>query len=255
MGWVIVLHAAGVVPTETVSVVFDPTLAGGAGVGTGTGLLVDRDLDNRLRQISGLTALLPSRIPLDEDQTRLVGQIIKLTRETARLVNNLVYLHELESGTTMLREPLDLGPLLGDLVERYQPAAIRRGVSLKLHAQLLPPMPGYAPAIGRALQNLLENAIKYTPSGGTIMVGVDEQENQAEITVSDTGIGLWPRDLGLVFNRFYRVINPQNQETPSAGLGLAVVKAVAEAHGGRAWATSTLGQGSVFGLTLPLFEG
>ena len=257
IGWVIVLHtldaaraaAGGPLPNslpagnEAASLPAPPAEAG---------IPVDQDLDNRLRTLSGLTAMLPNRIALDEDQTRYVGQIIKLTRETARLVNNLVYLNGIEHHPGFTTTPgVNLNDLLREVVEKFAPLATRKGVSLTLDA-----MPGVqaavnATAVQRAVQYLVDNAIKYTPAGGTIVLRLDAYPTEIQITVSDTGIGLWPRDTGLVFNRFYRVINQQNQDVPSGGLGLAVVKAVAERHGGRTWVESTLGQGSTFGIALP----
>ena len=216
---------------------------------------VDHDLDNRLRTISGLTALLPSRVPLDDDQHRYVHQIIKLTRETARMVNNLVYLNQLESGPAGAMMPIPLHILVGESVEKFAAAARRKGVSLTLEAAPLLQGAGHVSALQRALHNLVENAIKYTPAGGSIQVRLDGGPGEVQMTVSDTGIGLWPRDVALVFNRFYRVVNGPNNDLASAGLGLAVVKAVAAQHGGRAWARSTLGTGSVFGLAWPLAGG
>ena len=259
-GWVIVLRpldAAGV-GRITGPLPITPELDGRqeqGSLGSTTSFPIDQDLDNRLRTISGLTALLPSRVPLDDDQHRYVHQIIKLTRETARMVNNLVYLNQLETRPGFDTVPIPLNTLVGEIVEKFQAAAIRKGTALTVEATADVQAAVHVSALQRALHNLVENANKYTPAGGSIVVRLMGAPDEAQITVTDTGIGLWPRDVALVFNRFYRVVNGTNSDTPSAGLGLAVVKAVAEGHGGRAWATSTLGAGSVFGLAVPVRMG
>ncbi len=255
-GWVIVLRALDTTRldepiTDQVRILVEPERAQGP-ASSDASFPIDQDLDNRLRTISGLTALLPSRVPLDDDQTRYVHQIIKLTRETARMVNNLVYLNQAENRSRLDTTHVPLAPLIGEIVEKFQAAAGRKGATLTLEAASDVQAAIQVSTLQRALHNLIENAIKYTPAGGSIVVRLACTADEVQITVTDSGIGLWPRDVALVFNRFYRVVNPTNNETPSAGLGLAVVKAVAEQHGGRAWATSTLGAGSVFGIALPL---
>jgi signal transduction histidine kinase/DICT domain-containing protein len=252
-GWVLVLQSLDAARAAVASAPAPGDVEGAASAMTliESSFAVDQDLDNRLRTISGLTALLPSRVALDEDQNRYVYQIIKLTRETARMVNNLVYLNTLEARDSFETAPVALDRLLAETMEKFRATATRKGVTLTLDPvpDLQPAING--PAVQRAVQNLIENAIKYTPAGGTVRLAVEATAAEVRLLVRDTGIGLWPRDLALVFNRFYRVINQPNNDTPSAGLGLAVVKAVAERHGGRAWAESSLGEGSVFGLGLP----
>jgi two-component system sensor histidine kinase VicK len=109
-----------------------------------------------------------------------------------------------------------------------------------------------AKRIEQVLRNLLHNAIKYSPDGGTITVQGRGDESQLLVWVSDQGVGIPAQDLERVFERFYRVENEVTQRTRGAGLGLAVCRGVVEAHGGHIWAESAPGEGSKFYFTLPV---
>ena len=122
-------------------------------------------------------------------------------------------------------------------------------------------------ALGHVLSNLLTNAVKYSPGGGTISVELAGDEAVADdgavVRVRDQGIGIAPEHVGRIFERFYRVPsqvrptfrNPHTARQSGAGLGLAVCKAIVEAHGGRMWVESEPGQGSTFSFTVPLAGG
>jgi two-component system phosphate regulon sensor histidine kinase PhoR len=102
------------------------------------------------------------------------------------------------------------------------------------------------------LQNLLDNAIQYTPPGGRISVGAELCEREAVITVADTGIGIPLADQERIFERFYRVDAARSREAGGTGLGLSIAKHIVEAHGGRLWVESTVGRGSKFFFSIPL---
>ena len=99
--------------------------------------------------------------------------------------------------------------------------------------------------------NLLSNAIKYSPQGGEIVVGGRADAKEVRIWVSDQGIGIAPAEQSKIFEHFYRVDNASTRKTQGAGLGLFLVKAVIEAHGGRVWVDSQPGKGSQFNFTIP----
>ena len=105
--------------------------------------------------------------------------------------------------------------------------------------------------IQRMLSNLLDNAIKYTPSGGTVTVSLPEKDAQVLVSVKDTGCGISPSDLPRIFERFYRC--DQSRSQAGIGLGLSLARAIARAHGGEITATSIPNQGSTFTATLPKF--
>jgi PAS domain S-box-containing protein len=107
-------------------------------------------------------------------------------------------------------------------------------------------------ALGHVFSNLLTNAVKYTPHGGAITVEVAQQDDEAVVRVRDEGIGIAPEHIEYLFERFYRVPNEATAQQGGVGLGLPVCKALVEAHGGRIWVESRVGEGSVFGFTVPL---
>jgi two-component system phosphate regulon sensor histidine kinase PhoR len=102
------------------------------------------------------------------------------------------------------------------------------------------------------LQNLLDNAIQYTSQGGHIRVTADAGDRDAVVTVADTGIGIPLADQERIFERFYRVDAARSREAGGTGLGLSIAKHIVEAHGGRLWVESTVGQGSRFSFSIPL---
>lgn len=162
------------------------------------------------------------------------------------------------SGIGLRRDALRLAPVdLATLVERAAETARsdagRAGV--EIGTRLAEPcLPGRADEVRlrQALDNLLSNAVKYTPEGGTVTLTLERDGDDAVIAVADTGIGIEPRELDKVFERFYRTPALRGSHLSGHGIGLAVVKAVAEAHGGTATVRSIPGQGSTFTLRLPL---
>ena len=104
------------------------------------------------------------------------------------------------------------------------------------------------------MANLVDNAIKYTPEGGKVTVGLDVQDQQAVINVADSGIGIAPDDQVRLFEKFYRIKRRDTADIPGTGLGLAIVKSIIERHGGRVWVESELDKGSTFHVLLPLGE-
>jgi two-component system, OmpR family, phosphate regulon sensor histidine kinase PhoR len=102
------------------------------------------------------------------------------------------------------------------------------------------------------LINLIDNAIKYTPEGGTIAIEAETVEKHVEIRISDTGIGILSKEIPRIFERFYRVDRARSREIGGTGLGLSIVKHIVEAHGGKVAVESQIGKGSRFVMTLPM---
>jgi signal transduction histidine kinase len=102
------------------------------------------------------------------------------------------------------------------------------------------------------LQNLLDNAIQYTPEGGHIRVSADLRNREAVVTVTDTGIGIPTSDQERIFERFYRVDAARSREAGGTGLGLSIAKHIVEAHGGHLWVDSVIGEGSKFSFSIPI---
>lgn len=179
---------------------------------------------------------------------RIDGEVDRLTR----LVEGLLELSRIEfGGTEMRKAPLDYGALLQEAVERMQPQANKRALSLLLEAPPdLPTLVGDAERLQRAVINLIDNAIKFTPAGGRVRVSASVQGDSIVTYVADTGMGIAPEDQPRVFERFYKA--DRARSSAGAGLGLAIVKHIVQAHGGQISLKSQLGLGSTFTFTLPI---
>jgi len=154
-----------------------------------------------------------------------------------------------ESGVnTFSAEEIELTALVQEACDLFSVIAEDKGVSLQCDLPEKIRLSGDTRMIQRMLSNLLDNAIKYTPSGGTVSVSLGETDDHRVISVKDTGIGISPRDLPRIFERFYRCDQSRSQE--GIGLGLSLARAIARAHGGDITATSFPNQGTTFTVTL-----
>ncbi len=175
----------------------------------------------------------------------------------ARLVADLQELSLVEAGQLALeRRPTDLAQLCRQVVAAMEPQAAGLGVALTVgRADEGATSLADADRIGQVLRNLVANALRYTGAGGSVTVECSRQGSgpapRVTISVQDTGAGISPEDLPHVFERFYRGEKSRSRSTGGAGLGLAIARHLVEAHGGRIWAESTLGQGSTFYVELP----
>ncbi|MDP3880205.1 MAG: ATP-binding protein, partial [Dehalococcoidales bacterium] len=169
------------------------------------------------------------------------------------LIGDLRDLSLAESGQMKLNlAPTDLASLVRRLVSRYEIKAGEKGVQLKTgEAGSVPEVNADPARMEQVIANLLTNAIRHTPAGGSITATVAEIKEGIEITVADTGEGITPADLPLIFERFYRSGSSRSRKEGGTGLGLAIVKQMVEAHHGRVWAESEPGKGSIFHVLLP----
>jgi two-component system phosphate regulon sensor histidine kinase PhoR len=168
-----------------------------------------------------------------------------------QMVEELMELSRIESGVLPLSvAPTNIAGLLSEAVERLRPQAERKDITLSLDVDGAIEFPVDGRRIEHAIVNLVHNAIKFTPEGGSVAVTAERQPDALEIKVSDTGIGIASEDLTRIFERFYKV--DQARAGIGSGLGLAVVKHTVEAHGGSVHAESGRGRGSTFKITVPL---
>ena len=180
-----------------------------------------------------------------------------LTRHSKRLnalVEDLLILARLESGPQELEiEMIDVAHFFGELARDWKFFAAKKGVTLKLDvARDLPPLPGDSHRIGQVFSNLFDNALKYTPDGGTITLGAALAGDMMELWVKDTGQGILSSHLPHIFERFYRADKARTREIGGTGLGLSIVKHIAKVHGGSVEAESAFGKGTTIRLHLPL---
>ncbi len=179
---------------------------------------------------------------------RVVGEVDRL----AALVDDLLDLARLETGrVTLHREPLDPADLLWRAAERLRPQIERARLRLEVPVRAeLPPVYADRARIEQVLLNLIHNAIKFTPAGGTITVDAVESGPVLQVTVRDTGVGVSTEELPRVFERFYKADKARRSD--GTGLGLAIAKHIVQVHGGTIWVESAPGEGASFTFTLPL---
>jgi heavy metal sensor kinase len=173
----------------------------------------------------------------------------------SRIVEDLFILarQPIDVPLALVKEPLSLNEVVNDCIRAAQVLAARKDLHLKMDsARADLTLNGDEELLKRMLLNLLDNAVKYTPAGGEISVGVARQNGSAQIVVSDTGIGIPEAAQLHVFDRFYRVDKARSRQLGGAGLGLSIVRWIVEAHGGTIGVKSTPGQGSAFSVELPL---
>lgn len=167
------------------------------------------------------------------------------------ILNTLMDISEAETGVVQLRRaPVPLAPLLTEVAELYEDVADVKHVAISLEQKDEVTVNGDRDRLRQTFANLLDNAIKYTPAGGSVRVTVSRDADRAVVTVEDTGAGIAPEHLPRIWERLYRA-DPSRSER-GLGLGLSLVKAFVEAHGGTVEATSEPGRGSTFTVRLPM---
>ncbi|MBI5879469.1 MAG: PAS domain S-box protein [Chloroflexi bacterium] len=168
-----------------------------------------------------------------------------------KLIDNLLEASRIQAGGLKLRFGyVRLDRLARKVAGEFRTQSAKHTI-VEDFPEELPPVLGDEERLRQVVGNLLSNAIKYSPSGGTITVGGRADAGEVRLFVSDQGIGIAPGEQAKIFEHFYRVDNASTRKTQGAGLGLFLVKAVVEAHGGHIWVDSTLGKGSTFNVTLP----
>lgn len=169
------------------------------------------------------------------------------------LAQNLLELSKLESGLVLLDlRPDDLRAVVESAVQQAQPSAQRKGVALVAALPDEPIRQRHDPQrIGQVLGNLIGNAIKFTPRGGEVRVTLHATDSGAQLIVADTGVGIDPKELPLVFERFYRGAQVNESRAAGSGLGLSIVRSVVEMHNGRVTISSTPGKGTEVSVALP----
>lgn len=211
---------------------------------------ISHELRTPLAVLQGqLEGMLDGVYPRDPEHLRIA---LEETQLLARLVEDLRTLTLTESMELRLeRVPTDLAALAGEVLASFRAQAAEAGIALELEADPgLPLVELDRERFRQVLNNLLANALRYTPSGGTVRIRCAAAPRGVAVSVEDTGPGIAPADLPHVFDRFYR-----SSESRGAGLGLAIARGLVRAHGGDISAESAPGRGTAIRLTLPLAEG
>jgi len=214
---------------------------------------VSHDLRSPLTTVRGYADLVGALGPVTEQQQQALDKIRRATVQMNELIGDLLDLGKIEAGIDMQIEPCQMGEIVAEVADNLVPNATLHGLDLKVGiAPELPPVQGNAGRLRQVVANLVGNAIKYTPQGGTIHVSLGQKGKEIVLSVRDTGIGISPEDQEQLFQRFFRVRTPETEHIPGTGLGLAIVRSVVEVHGGRISVESDEGQGSTFTVALPV---
>jgi len=191
---------------------------------------------------------------VEDPDPRTLQVMLAQTERLGRLIEQLLELSRLESGELPLRrEDLALAPLVTQVLSEIEVARSDRGVAVDSELpDDLPAVDADPERLHQVLFNLLDNAVRFTPSGGAVTVSAHRQNGSVEVQVSDTGVGIPQEHLPRLFERFYRADPARSREDGGTGIGLAIARSVVEAHGGHISAMSEPGKGSVFTFDLPV---
>ncbi len=217
--------------------------------------LVSHELRTPLTSIIGYTELLTEieAENLSEQGRRFVEVIERNSRRELSLVGDLLLLTRITAGTFEIEVGrADLADLVSTTAEEAAPEAAKAGVAITLDIDDAPEIDADPHRLGQVLANLVSNAIKFTPRGGQIAIRAAGEGEHAVIAVTDTGIGIPPEDCDHLFERMFRTREVERRHIQGTGLGLTIVKAIVDAHGGSIGVESDLGRGTTFRVELPL---
>jgi two-component system phosphate regulon sensor histidine kinase PhoR len=213
---------------------------------------VSHDLRSPLTRLRGFADLIAEDPSLKPQQQEAVRRIQATVAEMTQLVNDLLELGEIEAGIGMEMSPCHLEEVVLEVVDSFLLQAQQAGLTLRTEIEgALGTIRGNAARLRQVVANLLDNAIKYTPAGGSVTVRLSRKGREIVLSVADTGIGIAAQDQEQLFQKFYRIKSPQTAGVPGTGLGLAIARSIIEQHGGRIWVRSAPGQGSTFAFALP----
>jgi signal transduction histidine kinase/CHASE3 domain sensor protein len=222
--------------------------------------LVSHELRTPLTSIAGYVELLRDEAdnPDGDDpramrRLQFLGVVDRNARRLLRLVGDLLFVAQVEAGKLSLEEgDVDLEAVARESVEAAGPGASHGGVELILEAAPVPPLRGDRDRLAQALDNLISNAVKFTPDGGRVVLRVLREDDRAVLEVEDTGIGIAQADLQGLFQRFFRTKQATSAAIPGVGLGLTIAQAIVHGHEGHISVRSIEGQGTTFRIELPL---
>jgi PAS domain S-box-containing protein len=220
--------------------------------------IVSHDLRSPLTSMQGFANMLELGLvgELNEKQAHFVDKILSGITQMTALVDNIqdAGRYDPETGFYDLsRSHCDFKEIVNRIVENHLVPAEKQELRLTWHVDdNVPIINADMHMLERALINLIDNAIKYTPNGGTISINVEERDDNIIVGVTDTGYGISPENQKHLFERHVRISRQEHKKVKGSGLGLFIVRSVAQRHGGDAWVESVEGQGSTFYFSIPL---
>jgi PAS domain S-box-containing protein len=214
---------------------------------------VSHEMRTPLTAVLGFAQFLRENPTSPEQRRNYLGLIVKEGERLKRLIDNLLGLQRLRAGFGLVNPaPVLLYPLLHEVTEHFRTLFVPQRIEIDC-ALDVPPVLGETVRLQEALNNLLDNAVKYSPAGSTIVLGGKADGGCALVWVRDEGPGIPADKQEKIFERFYR--QEEGRRSADTGLGLALVREIARAHGGRVWVESVPPQGSTFYLSLPFASG
>jgi signal transduction histidine kinase len=216
---------------------------------------VSHELRTPLTSIRGYLELLleSGGEPLSDEQRRVLRIVDRNGARLLHVVNDLLFVSKGASGTIELdRVELHLHEVVDETAAALRQQAEGKGVALRVALDAAPQCIGDPTRLGQAVENLVANAIKFTPAGGTVDVTLSTAGESTVLEIADTGLGIAPSDQERLFQPFFRAGSAISAAIPGTGLGLSIAKAIVEAHGGEIVLQSALGRGTTFTVRLPL---
>jgi signal transduction histidine kinase len=213
---------------------------------------VSHELRSPLTSIVSYAELIRDEARLSPTAARFLDVISRNAERITKLVGDLLLLSRIEAGMIPLElAQLSVAEVMTEAVQAATPGAVQQGVTLDGSAPRGPPVLADRARLVQVIDNLIANAVKFTDEGGQVQVTASAAGREWRIDVQDSGIGIPPDEIARLFDRFFRASNATTAGRPGSGLGLSIVKEVAELHGGRVEVSSTLGAGTTVSLFLP----
>jgi len=215
--------------------------------------LVSHELRTPLTSIIGyLELVLDDDEDLSPDARRFLEVVDRNAKRLLRLVGDMLFVAQVEAGRLSLeRQDVDFRNVAAEAVEAARPVAERNSVTLVLDAEQVGMLSGDRDRFGQMLDNLISNAVKFTPENGSVTVRLREAGDRAVLEVADDGMGIPDAEQKRLFERFFRASTATSQAVPGAGLGLTIVKTIVEAHGGTIAIASQEGEGTTVRVEVP----
>jgi len=214
---------------------------------------VSHDLRSPLTLMRGNATMIKMVGELNEQQTNYVDKILVGIASMSRMVNNLLDLNRIEEGYGLQLEFVNTGDILNNVLSDLELQVMHKNITIQKHisSEIPPSIQADSALLQQALYNLVENAVKYSPVGGEVMIEILEEDGTVQFEVKDRGRGIAPIDIPQLFEKSNQSTHRDGYAQKSYSMGLSIVKSVAEKHGGKVWVESVLGEGSTFYLQIP----
>ena len=211
---------------------------------------VSHDLRAPLTLMRGYTTMMSNVGPVNEQQQEFLAKILNNVDRMSKLVDDLLDLGRIETGIGLSPAPVHIPEVTQDILATFRPQALNKRVSLEIDlGESMEAVQADPMLLRQAIANLVDNAIKYTEPGGSVILRAEQIDGRQIIQVEDSGVGIAPTDQSRLFEKFFRI---GEDDAKGSGLGLAIVKSIVEQHHGRVSVESRLGIGSTFTIAIPM---